>query len=232
MKDSDDLSRHVLVWLDPRRWRVGLRSGINPETLPLIEEWIGQDLPAVVRMRREDSPSLLHLGIPLSPDKGRMRVSLEVCRDTVVKASPPLSLSQVMPSAPPRWQEPLHRIIMSSSAVGLMPGVYGSLAWQHLTGKTYLSAQSDVDLLFHVRNARQLDHVLRTLQEVESRYGLKADGEFIFADGGAVAWREMLQSGGKVLVKSDRSVSLRPVADLLGTLPEKGEACWCQLTME
>ncbi len=124
MKTVANLARHDLVWLDPRQWRAGLRSEINPETLPLIEEWIGQGLPAVVRMQREGShSSLLPLGIPLSPDKGRMRISLEVCRDTVVKASPPLNLSQATPSAPSRWQEPLHRIIMGSTAVGLIPGV-------------------------------------------------------------------------------------------------------------
>jgi hypothetical protein len=57
------------------------------------------------------------------------------------------------------------------------------------------------------------------LTEWEKRYCLRADGELLLGDGQAVAWRELLNARQRqVLVKSNNSVSLRPVGEILAVL--------------
>lgn len=222
MKKVDDLSRHDLVWLDPQCWQAGLRSELREEAFPPIAEWIGRGLPAVVRMQRQDSPSsVLSLGIPLSSDKGRMRIALDVSREAVIRVEAPLLLTRVIPSAPVHWQKHLYQLAHRFYAIRIAPRVYGSLAWQHLAGRPYLTERSDVDLLFHVRDPRQIEGAVDMLSEWETTSGVRADGEMVLGNGDAIAWRELLQTSRKILVKSISSVSLLSFGEILKSFEGK-----------
>jgi phosphoribosyl-dephospho-CoA transferase len=131
----------------------------------------------------------------------------------VRKTCLPLPLAQVIVSAPPAWQTPLSELDASFAAAGLRLRVYGSLAWQHITHESYVTDQSDVDLLFKPKDRGELDVALTLLQAWEQRSGLRADGEVLLPDGAGVAWRELLRAQNRVLVKSAEGVRLCPVSD-------------------
>jgi len=76
-------------------------------------------------------------------------------------------------------------------AVGAAPRVYGSYGWQLLTGLDHVRAGSDIDLWLPVADAEHADAVAGRLQRFEAD-GPRLDGELVFGDGAAVAWREWL----------------------------------------
>jgi len=91
----------------------------------------------------------------------------------------------------------------------------GSLAayWQYHTGLSYLTAVSDLDLLWRVPTDFALMPLLAGLAGADDG-SPRLDGEIVFSDGVAINWRELWQardSGGQVLAKDDAgpAISLR-----------------------
>ncbi|MFA9219271.1 MAG: phosphoribosyl-dephospho-CoA transferase MdcG domain-containing protein, partial [Sphingomonadaceae bacterium] len=96
---------------------------------------------------------------------------------------------------------------------------YGSCAMQALTGLSYLHPASDIDLLLYPADRQQLDAGLSLL--ATQAQSLPLDGEIIFPDGAAVAWKEWLQAlanNSRVLVKRLHTVQLAQPAALLAML--------------
>jgi phosphoribosyl-dephospho-CoA transferase len=86
--------------------------------------------------------------------------------------------------------------------------VFGSLAWQTLTGLDYLSDRSDLDLLLDVHRDTDLDGLAAGIAEIEAVAPMRLDGELMREDGAAVNWREFHAGAGEVLVKSIDGVGL------------------------
>jgi phosphoribosyl-dephospho-CoA transferase len=100
--------------------------------------------------------------------------------------------------------------------------VFGSLAWQALSGLPYLTPQSDIDLLWHPQSNAQLQQGIALLARWEQTSGLRADGEVLFGAGSAVSWREWATSksgnGQRVLVKRASIAELVETRELLEML--------------
>jgi phosphoribosyl-dephospho-CoA transferase len=144
-------------------------------------------------MRRslcDDAKGLVPVGLPLPPRAGKKRLAFAVPPGEVVRtASPPL-LADVAGSAPKAWQPCIDRLLHLDSGVR----VYGSLAWQHLTGLAYLTDRSDLDLLWRRQDEESTRTLLAGLWAIDCGAPMHIDGEIVAADGMAVNWRE-LQSG-------------------------------------
>jgi phosphoribosyl-dephospho-CoA transferase len=106
-------------------------------------------------------------------------------------------------------------------AVGMTPRVFGALLWEHVTGLPYLTAQSDVDLLWSISDERTAALVVEGLLPLDAGGPVRLDGELELPDSGAVNWRELAQSvanlDDKVLVKTMDGVAVRTKADLFRT---------------
>jgi phosphoribosyl-dephospho-CoA transferase len=208
--------RHDLVWVDPCCLRQHLHGEIAPSERALVQEWFEHGRPAVVRRSEAHTPDgMINLGIPLSPQRGRLRIALTLAAKVVRDIQPPLLLTRVTPHAPATWQAPLRYLAAAAEAMQLPLRVYGSLLWQHLTGEPYVTERSDVDLLFRVRDAFHLRSAMTLLLQWERETGLRADGELLLADGSGVAWRELLHGDGPVLVKRIAAADLLARADVL-----------------
>jgi phosphoribosyl-dephospho-CoA transferase len=111
--------------------------------------------------------------------------------------------------------------------------VYGSYGWQFLTGMPYVRAGSDLDLSVHAPDLhaalQALDWLAQTvaLGEVGSggrapsaRLPLRVDGEIVFPQGQALAWRELQQlrqgAVAQALVKDRHSLRLLDWPALVG----------------
>lgn len=112
----------------------------------------------------------------------------------------------------------------SAEGRGIKFAVYGSLAWQALTGLAYVTPTSDLDVLVTVRSEREL---MESLDLMKGRAGnLPLDGEVIFPNGMAVAWKEVDQLRkdgweGLVLAKSLMDVQLIGARQFFTPLPER-----------
>lgn len=191
-----------------------------------IDAWRHADWPLVVR--RADpgqAPGQLALGLALPPRPGdgrKLRIPCCVDAGLVRRHAAPLPLAQAA-AALPRWREALAALVEGAAAQEITLRVYGSVALQILTGQTYLTASSDIDVLAQPRDRAQLDVVLALLREHTA--GLPLDGELVFPGGRAVAWKEWAAAlasapGARVLVKEMERVTLVSTGVLLATLEE------------
>lgn len=215
-------ARHDLVWLGPS-WGEAVRGALEPRARAALAEWFGRGLPAIACRRDASCGDALPLGVALSGTP-RWRVSLLVDRGAVARVAPPPSLREAAESAPGAWRAPLVAIDRAARDEGLLVRVYGSLAWQHLSGRAYVAeGSSDVDLLVGPRNADELRRALALLRARGDGVP-RLDGEVLLPRGRAVAWRELAAGRARVLVKGPACVGLEPVAAALG--PLAGEAPW------
>jgi phosphoribosyl-dephospho-CoA transferase len=131
-------------------------------------------------------------------------------------------LADALTHAPARWRPALAQLDAAAKEIDIELRVFGSLAWQALSGLPYLTPQSDIDLLWHPQSNGQLQQGIDLLARWEQSSGLRADGEVLFGEGSAVSWREwaQLESGSdrRVLVKRVGSAELVDVDELQGML--------------
>jgi phosphoribosyl-dephospho-CoA transferase len=160
-------------------------------------------------------------GLALPPALDKCRIALNVAAQDIARYSPPLLLGDAIAHAPAGWQSALGELDAAASDIGIELRVFGSLAWQALSGIEYLTPRSDIDLLWQPHSHQQLCQGIALLARWEQDRGLRADGEVLFG-GDAVSWREWagLKSGGdqRVLVKRISSAELVAADELLELL--------------
>jgi len=222
------LDRHTLVWIQPcerERTYALARDELRRDAL---RRWFANDWPLVVRrpdgVVRSDHVAL---GLPLPPSEGKHRLRFEVHNEAIGRFSPPLALDEAALCLPRKWGRPLAELATRAMRCGVTLRVYGSMAWQALTGLDYVTAQSDVDLWWQPGDDAQLHRVLGIIARWEKRYGMPADGEIVFPSGAAVAsreWREQ-RSDDRVLVKRIGTLELVSRNTLAAALRSGGQRC-------
>jgi phosphoribosyl-dephospho-CoA transferase len=179
-------------------WRTLLDSREDLAGEPLIAGWVDRGWPLVVRRFLPGEEPGLPLGLPLPPAHGKRRIALTLPRDALAaRASPPL-LRQAMGVAPAAWQPTLERLL----ALDVEIRIYGSLAWQFLTGLDYLTAHSDLDMLLPMPRAADAARLITALGAIEQAASMRLDGELVRSDGAGVNWREFQEGAAEVLVKT------------------------------
>lgn len=204
------MHRHDLVWIDPQaRW-----TALTLHADARLRAWVQARLPLVVARRDPVvDGTRLRLGVPLPLSEQRQRLALQVDPDAVMRHSPPPPLMEVADALAVSWRPALLALQQQLQATGQPPPrVFGSYAWQALTGLDYLHAGSDLDLLWAVQDHAEAQRICALLQHWEQQQALRADGELVFAGGRAVNWREYASAASQLLVKSDAHCWLAPRA--------------------
>jgi phosphoribosyl-dephospho-CoA transferase len=219
----DRYRRHDLAWLR-RGWAGSLATPLEPGELDAVDAWRRRSLPLVVARRQPgDSADTLRLGLALPGIAEKRRIGVHVAAGAIAGSAGPLTLEEALVSAPEAWRPRLGALAGVCAAQDLPARVFGSLAWQTLSGDRYLRPGSDIDLLFQPRNRREVERLIATLAEFDtSADPPRLDGEIVLPDRAAVAWRELSARPSRVLVKGPAGVELRPFAaviDLFGGAP-------------
>lgn len=184
-------------------------------------DWIARGRPLVAARQPASTPDVL-LGLTLPLCSERKRLTIKVDRSSIVAVEPALTIARCLALLPADSAAVLgeleKRIIGSKAQIG----IYGSLAWEALSGETYRHAASDIDIICDVATLAQFESALAALQQAAAELPCALDGEIRFPDGNAVAWREILvnlaRSDADVLVKGNAEVRLLPLRALLGGL--------------
>ncbi len=217
------LARHSLVWLSSVGWQRATEA-VAPEQRAALDQWHRADWPVVLRRQEPDTiAEQVCLGLPLPPNAegDKIRIPFKAALGAIQRIEQPLALQAALAHAPSTWLAPLHAFAEDCHRIGILMRIYGSWSWQILTQQTYLTPTSDIDLLFVPRNAYEFSRGLLLLEQYAAR--LPLDGEVVFPDGQAVAWKECLlalpkASQNKVLVKSETTVRLVTLSTLIGSL--------------
>jgi phosphoribosyl-dephospho-CoA transferase len=213
--------RHDFVWIGRAHADLAAVGAADADDCALVAGWVRAGRPFVVRCQADvREPSLrLAVGLPLCPAQGKRRVAIEVPLRAIDKFAPPPRLADVVDASPAPWRESLTRLVRHARAAGVEFNVFGSLAWQSLTGLRYVTNGSDLDLCWRAASREQLDAACRLLASWQRVSGIAVDGEIGFGDDLAVAWREWLgrHAHPRLLVKGLHGAALMAAADLLAT---------------
>ena len=207
--------RNQLVWLTELGWQTVMAQQWDEAARHILNHWHTQQLPLVATTQHDrTNPSGLPLGLPAPTCWGRRKLALQVSLDAVERVDGFPSLDSITPvyeclSGMDDFIAHMHRLQVPLQ-------VYGSFGWQAVSGMEYVRATSDLDLRACVPDlnvARATTLALDALQ-----LPLRVDGELVFPDGSAVAWRELLQwmrgTVQQVMVKSAYGVYLaEPASD-------------------
>ena len=192
------LERHGMVQLDPTRWPEILASHSAARGIAEISGWVDAGRPLIARRAAcGDGAGLVPLGLPLPPSLGKQRLAFAVSPDAILSDTPPPLLADAQRSAPTSWQPTISAIL----ALAPETRCFGSLAWDYLTALPYLSATSDLDLIWPVADAAEAAR-LTTLSHIDAAAPMRLDGEFVTATGFAIQWREWASDAPELLAKA------------------------------
>ena len=208
------LHRHQLAYLSGRGWREILALNWDEQARECLTLWVDEGLPLVVtrqRTPRETPSAPVWLGLS-APDRwSRRLLALQVPPAAIGWFSEFPQLVDVIDELPRAAHRQLRELASALRQLGVRARVYGSVGWQRLTGLEYLHERSDLDLWLAIADAQQADAVAACLQRCTPGR-LRIDGELLFDDGSAVAWREWMawRSGrsAALLVKRLNSVDI------------------------
>ena len=195
------LRRHQLVGLSQAGWRQVLAQDWRADQRDCLQHWADHGLPLVLARQdlAQQDPldrwgsrcrmDLLALGLPAPSHWYRQRLSLQLSLSAVQYFDELPSAAEVAPLLPATQRAAWLGLCRDLRRLGLLPQVFGSFGWQQLTGLSYLRPGSDIDLLLPVDSPAQADAAAAVLvaSGIEQP---RLDGELVFADGSAVAWRE------------------------------------------
>jgi phosphoribosyl-dephospho-CoA transferase len=216
--------RHNRVWLSAKGWDRAVAA--VPE--PYVEElarWAKNDWPAIIRRTGPGTASdTICFGVALPPnarDGRKIRIPLSACIDDIRRQDEPLGIDEIGSALPAAWASKFMRMSQAAADSQLVFRAFGSVALQAATGLPYVTAKSDIDLLFYPSTHAQLQEGLALVDEYAGL--LPLDGEIVFPSGRAVAWKEWVQAvenraAPRVLTKSMQSVNLLDCADLCAEL--------------
>jgi phosphoribosyl-dephospho-CoA transferase len=186
------LRRHQIAWLSEAGWRSVQDRDWDAPARDCLAHWAAKRLPLVVtRQAGRASEEWVALGLPAPGRWGRRRFALGVARRDVLYFDEfPLAeraLALLPAPARPAWRS----LCSDLKAAGANARVYGSYGWQLLSELDHVREGSDIDLWLSVSDSDQADAVAACLQSFSSE-PVRLDGELMFGDGVAVAWREWL----------------------------------------
>ncbi len=195
------LRRHQLAYPRPSAWQAVLEQAWDYEAHKCLRHWAAQGLPLVVTRQPvavdhlldglsvEPAEPCITLGLSAPPVWGRRLVTLRLPMGDIGWFGEFPLLERVIPELPFAARSSLQALSQALAVGGVRAQAFGSVGWQHLSGLRYRHAASDLDLWVGVESPTVADHVAAALQQ-HAPPGMKLDGELVFPDGGAVAWRE------------------------------------------
>jgi phosphoribosyl-dephospho-CoA transferase len=213
------MRRHDLLRAEPAAWDAMLRCHPGLTDLPLVADWARLDRPVIVRRRMAgDFADGVPAALALPPCHGKRRLAFGFASGVGVATLPPVLLCDAARAAPAEWHPVVAALLDLGDAVGVTPRVFGALLWEQTTGLPYLTAQSDLDLLWSISDERTAILLVERLLRLDAEGPVRLDGELELPDGAGVNWRELARNvddhRGDVLVKTMDGVKVRTKAEL------------------
>jgi len=184
------LRRHQLVRLNEAGWAAVRARAWDEGAQACLAHWCAHGLPLVVTQQRGTlADDALALGLPAPLQWQRRRLVVQVGLGDVLYFDEFPLAAELTTSLPAASRVAWCALLTTLGAAGASVRVYGGHGWQRITGLGYLHAGSDLDLCLSVADAAAADAAVAALQAA-ALTAPRLDGELVFPDGSAVAWRE------------------------------------------
>jgi phosphoribosyl-dephospho-CoA transferase len=214
------LRRHRFAWITDSGSIPQVAKGETlQDELDCLRRWLGRGRPVIIRRPcvSEDGKAL-YVGLALPPDPVKRRLAFKV---------PFSSLTKVV--EPPLWRdcadafsecsEMVSPILLATEAAELPLQTFGSYAWQYYTGLSYVTSNSDIDLLVSI-NCREYWRMFRQLMSKAPKTHHRIDLEIVLHGDASFHWREFDAPGTRLLFKGNHSVWMGNKSDVEAFLHE------------
>ncbi len=212
-----------------RHWIISLRAGAWADILAgralsggertddVLRDWVECGRPLIARRRTaSDRADQIAAAVTFPPSFLVRRLALAVPVKAVARTEPPPTLAVARAAAPRSWHETFDALAALGQAVAGEPRVFGSFAWQALTGLPYVTARSDLDLLWPLTPSLDVPALLAGLVRLGLQAPGRLDGELVHgATGAGVQWQEWAGDADEVLVKGEETAVLQKRAAFL-----------------
>ncbi len=188
------LHRHQLARLTDTGWAGVLAHSWDAQARECLDHWAAHRLPLVVTRQTCNTcaPDLISFGLPAPTRWGRRRLLLQAARAAVRSFEEFPCLARVAGLVPSSARDALSELLVGLSECCAQAHVFGSYGWQMLSGLDHLRQGSDLDLWVTADSAIHADAIARRLHDFAAAQ-LRLDGELVFGNGAAVAWREWVE---------------------------------------
>ncbi|MGJ7498537.1 malonate decarboxylase holo-[acyl-carrier-protein] synthase [Variovorax sp. RT4R15] len=188
------LRRHQLARLSKSGWAAVLRHPWDEQARDCLAHWALHQLPLVVTRQPAHSAAngWIALGLPTPARWDRRRLALHVPRAAVHCIDEFPRLAEVQALLRPSARDAARELLAGLRACHATARVFGSYGWQAISALDHVRAGSDLDLSVVVEGVAHADAAARCLQSFGAARP-RLDGELIFGDGAAVAWREWIE---------------------------------------
>ncbi|MDR6454773.1 phosphoribosyl-dephospho-CoA transferase [Variovorax beijingensis] len=185
------LRRHQLARLSTSGWAAVLGRPWDAQARDCLAHWASHQLPLVVTRQPADATAdgWIALGLPAPARWDRRRIALQVPHAAVHGLGEFPRLDDMQKLLPPPARGAVRELLGRLDASHATARVFGSFGWQAISGLDHVRDDSDLDLSIPIDDAAHADAVVRALGSFEAERP-RLDGELMFADGAAVAWRE------------------------------------------
>lgn len=187
--DALRVHRQQLLRLSPDGWAALLAAPWDARLRPCLALWAERGLPLVVTRQPAFASDAIATGLPAPARWLRRRLAVAVEPRHVLFLDEFPAADAVTRQLPRASHGAWRALLAALADAGCAARVYGGYGWQVLTRLAYVHADSDLDLLLPVDSALQADAVVDVLAAFAWN-GPRLDGELLFADGAAIAWRE------------------------------------------
>lgn len=216
------LRRNQLAYLTDTGWARLQHEEWTPTERACVALWAQRRLPLVVTRQPTPGGDVVALGLPAPARLRRKRLAMQVMREEILYFDAFPRMAAIARQFDAGFAAAWASLARSLDGLGCAARVYGSRGWQALTGMPYVHETSDIDLVLPVGGVDAADEACALLHGFDASTP-RVDGEIVFPDGSAVAWREWQawRAGGtrELMVKRLRGVQLVDDVDWLAPVP-------------
>ncbi|OAV01594.1 MULTISPECIES: malonate decarboxylase holo-[acyl-carrier-protein] synthase [Moraxella] len=220
------MQRHDLVHIANAAWVQPCADSLPDMAVAKFFALLGQGLPLTVTRQPSCDDGRICLAMNVLTHQGKYRVACHTPMTNITDISPPLPVMQAASLFDAWSAQQLGELVSRLQACGCAVHVYGSYAYQLLTGEPYVTPLSDVDLLFVLDDWRQLSAVMMQIADFRAVFERRIDGEMSVrlpdvAEVVQFSFNEYLTlttnpACAQIIIKSLHDVRLYHAAGLLG----------------
>ena len=184
-----------------------------------VKQWIAEGR-AFVYPRQNLRANLMQLGLAFVDGGIKHRAFIQVRHQDVLCGDSPHKLEDILDMFAKTEAEVLRRLVETLNSAGLPIYVFGSVAWEMISGRPYRTAKSDLDLLCDVETLQDLRIVTEAFTSADLNLPFNIDGELRFTNDNCANWREVSAALShhdemEVLVKGETGVFMSTLDKLL-----------------
>jgi phosphoribosyl-dephospho-CoA transferase len=214
------LRRHCFAWITD----CGSPSQFVEDETPLndvicLRNWLGRGRPLIIRRpcRSEDGKSV-YVGLSLPPNPVKRRLAFRLPFSSLANVVEPPLWTECA-AASPQSSEMAGPILSVIEAANLPLQTFGSYAWQHFTGLSYVTSNSDIDLTVPITRREDWQRFRELMSEAQKTDHC-VDLEIMLNGDASFIWREFEAPGTRLLFKGNRSVWMGDKSDVEALLHE------------